>query len=141
VVIVLSTVTLAFDDPISDPDSDFNTFLRWCDIVFTICFGIEFFLKVVTFGLLFNGSLSYLRDNWNIMDFIILLLSILSLTKVQDLKFMKAIRLVRVLRPLRVISKNKGLKISVLCLVNSALDILRVFVLSMALFGVFAVFA
>ncbi len=51
---------------------------------------------------------SYLSDNWNRMDFMIVIFTIvdLSLAGNNSLPFVKVIRLMRVLRPLRFISKN-----------------------------------
>ena len=43
------------------------------DIVFTGLFFIEALLKIVAQGLVLNGPESYLRDPWNVSDFILLL--------------------------------------------------------------------
>ena len=75
-MIALSTVTLALDNPLNDPKGSLTYFLSYFDIAFTIAFGIEFLIKIITHGFVVNGSQSYLRNPWNILDFIILIFSV-----------------------------------------------------------------
>jgi len=67
---------------------------------------------MLTYGFLTNGPKSYLRNPWNILDFIIVIFSLGGL-RFKDLGIFK---MFRSLRPLRVVSKNEGLKIAVLAL-------------------------
>ncbi len=46
------------------------------DISLTAIFCIESVLKIVAFGFLLNGSKSYMRNYWNILDFIIVVLTV-----------------------------------------------------------------
>lgn len=39
--------------------------------VFVALFTLEMVLKVIAFGFIANGKLSYMRNNWNVMDFIV----------------------------------------------------------------------
>jgi hypothetical protein len=79
----------------------------------TSIFCLEGALKIFAFGFLFNGKESYLRDTWNIVDFLIIIISVLSSSiPTVDLNILKILRLFRILRPLRLISKNEGLKVS-----------------------------
>jgi len=41
-----------------------------------LIFGLEMILKILAFGFLFNGSNSYLRNSSNILDFIVISLSV-----------------------------------------------------------------
>ena len=68
-------------------------------------------LKVIAFGMIFNGRPSYLRNPWNMLDFVIIIFSILSLTPLVG--NLQIIKIFRVARPLRLISRNKGLKVAV----------------------------
>jgi len=140
ILIFCSCIVLALQRPLSDPKSQYNLNLDICDNVLTACFILEFVLKVVAFGFLFNGKNSYLRNAWNGMDFIIVLVSIISLMQTESLMFVKSIRLFRIIRPLKMITKNEGLKIAVLCLINSIKDIFRVFVVCGFFFLLFAIF-
>jgi hypothetical protein len=118
--IVVSTILLAFENPLRDPNTNSVTILFYIDIVMTAVFLAEMVVKIIALGLLCNGPESYLRVSWNVLDFLIVLVSLLSIIFSHlDLSFLKAIRMLRILRPLRLISHNKSLKIAVTSLMNS----------------------
>ena len=75
-VIVVSTVQLAADNPLSDPDSPFLISLTIVDKILTVVFSLEMLLKIIAFGFLNCGSTSYLRSIWNILDMIIVIISV-----------------------------------------------------------------
>lgn len=106
-LIIISSVLLALDNPLNDPDGILTMFLFYSDIFFTLIFAIEALMKIVAFGFVANGKNSYLRNAWNAIDFGIVLLSLVSMFITNNkLKIVKILRLLRVLRPLRVISRN-----------------------------------
>ena len=75
-------------------------------------FTLEFIIKVIVLGFFFNGPDSYLRDSWNVLDFIIVLFSLFSIfAESLDLDFLKIFRILRVLRPLRMLKHNFGMQI------------------------------
>jgi len=90
-------------------------------------------LKVFAFGFLFNKG-AYLRDLWNIMDFVIVVTSLLPL--IINFGFsVSALRAVRVLRPLRTITKIRALKMIIRTLFNSfSLVIDSVYILAFIMF-------
>ncbi|CDW82939.1 voltage-gated ion channel superfamily [Stylonychia lemnae] len=141
-IITASTVTLALDNPLNDPKGTMTAALQIIDQFFTAIFVLEAVCKILAFGLLLNGKNSYLRNPWNSLDFIILGFSLVSVVPNDkiDFKFMKAIRMLRVVRPLRVISRNQGLRIAVLSLLNSILGIFHVFTISILFFLLFGIF-
>ena len=59
---------MILEEPLSDPNSTFNHVLKDVNIVITIIFTIEMIIKIIVFGLLFNGGNSYLRNGWNTLD-------------------------------------------------------------------------
>ena len=77
--ILVSTITLAFEHPLEDPNSKKMQVLEKIDIVMTSVFCLEALLKIITMGFLLNGKKSYLRDTWNLLDFSIVILAIVSL--------------------------------------------------------------
>jgi hypothetical protein len=84
---------------------------------FFIC---EMFTKIFALGFAFNGKASYIRNPWNILDFVIVLSATISVIFVTvDLGFIKSLRVMRVLRPLRLLSKDKNLKLAISALFNS----------------------
>ena len=102
-------------------------------------FCIEALLKIFTFGFLLNGRPSYLRNPWNMLDFIIIILSILSLTPLND--SLKIIKVLRVVKPLRLISRNKGLKAAVKALALAIPSIANVTIISLLFFLIFSIIA
>ena len=77
-------------------------------------------MKIMAFGFLFNKN-AYLRDNWNILDFVIVVTAWLPLiTKGKGLNIdLRSLRTLRVLRPLRTISSIKDLKVLIKALLSS----------------------
>jgi len=103
-------------------------------------FTAELLIKVIVMGFAFNGPDSYIRDAWNIMDFIIVAFSLISIAAAGvDLGFIKILRMLRLLRPLRMISKNPGLRIAVHSLINAIPDIGNVLVVSALFLLLFAI--
>lgn len=76
ILIIISGIHLALDSPILDPKSKFVKALRIIDIVLTALFTLEAVLKIIAMGVYKNGPKSYFRSLWNILDFIIVLVSV-----------------------------------------------------------------
>ena len=53
--------------------------LKILDTIFSVIFILEAIIKIISFGFVINGPDSYLRSNWNIMDFLIVIVSIMDL--------------------------------------------------------------
>ena len=74
------------------------------------------FLKIFGYGFIMAPN-SYLRDSWNILDFVIVISGYLTLlTENDDSTAEKSLdltglRVFRVMRPLKTISSIKGLKV------------------------------
>lgn len=68
-------------------------------------------VKIIAMGF-YIGENTYFKDNWNRLDFIIVMFSFLTwfLEALfdSDLSFIVAFRALRALRPLRAVSKNEG---------------------------------
>merc|ERR1719473_417595 len=84
---------------------------------------------------------AYLRDAWNILDFVIVIVSIISLAAagVPGLKSLRSLRTLRVLRPLRLVNRYPGLKLVVNALLASGPKILDVLVVCLLFFLIFAI--
>ena len=77
------------------------------DIIFTFMFCLEALLKIISQGF-FICPMSYLRDNWSIIDFLIIISSVIDiLSSTINLGYVKIVRMLRSLRPLRFITTNK----------------------------------
>jgi hypothetical protein len=120
----------------------------YCDIFFTLIFLGEMILKLIALGFVM-GDGTYIRDNWNRIDFIIVVVSIIDLqgliTKMtgsaanNSLGFLKVLRLLRTLRPLRFISHNVQLKLIITALFDSIEPILNVLMVVLVIFFMFSI--
>jgi hypothetical protein len=80
VAILISSLLLALDNPLDDPYSSYSTTLNDIDIAFTALFSLELACKVISFGFMYNSesdSHAYIRNPWNVLDFIVVALSII----------------------------------------------------------------
>jgi len=137
VAILISSITLAIENPLNNPDSMLSQCLVIINMTMTFIFLLESLLKVVATGFLFNGKTSYLRNPWNVVDFFIVFVSISSILTSSDLSVFKAVRVLRLLRPLRLIQRNEGLKIAVQALFMAIPNILYVSVIAGLFFAIF----
>ena len=109
----------------------------------TIAFCAEAVIKIISFGFAFNGPTSYIRNAWNVLDFIIVLAALLGLfgsgENSDQLSGIKAVRILRILRPLRIISRNRGLKIAITSLFNSIPSIINLQIILLFFIFLFAI--
>ena len=111
----------------------------------SIIFVAEFVIKVVVMGF-YAGEKTYLKDPWNILDFIIVFFSImtwiLQAVASNDVSFLRGFRALRALRPLRVVSKNEGIKTVVNALLESIpalINVLLIVMLFLLVFGILGI--
>lgn len=102
---------------------------------FTAVFFLEFILKILAMGFIFESN-TYLRDGWNVLDFVVVSSSILSLVGSFNLS---AIRTIRILRPLRSIKSVPGLRILVASLLDSLPNLGNVLVFLIYLLVLFGI--
>ena len=109
----------------------------------SIIFVLEAVLKIISKGFV-KGKGTYLRDAWNVLDFLIVVTTIanwiieLALRGV-GLGFLRGFRALRALRPLRMVSKNEGMKSVVNSLLKSIPPLLNVMLISMLFYLVFGI--
>jgi hypothetical protein len=83
-LIIISSIMLAIDTPLLNPEAPGIVFAGYLDNCFTILFTIECLIKVIALGFLFNnatlrekGISPYMRDPWNMLDFVVVVASLL----------------------------------------------------------------
>ena len=100
IVILANTAVLAMEDPKATTQSPFLIML---DDVFLALYTIEMVFKIVGLGFI-CGPKTYLKDAWNILDFIIVVSAYFSMMMSGSSVNLSALRSFRVLRPLKTIS-------------------------------------
>jgi hypothetical protein len=83
-LIITSSITLVIDNPLQDPEAPIIVFVGYLDNCFTISFTLEMMVKIIALGFMFNNSVlrerkmgPYIRNPWNMLDFIVVCASIL----------------------------------------------------------------
>ncbi|KAM3860115.1 voltage-dependent T-type calcium channel subunit alpha-1G [Diretmus argenteus] len=145
VIIFLNCITIAMERPRIDPSSAERIFLTLSNYIFTAIFVTEMTVKIVALGWCF-GDKSYLRSSWNILDGMLvfisvidILVSLISNSGTKILGMLRVLRLLRTLRPLRVISRAPGLKLVVETLMSSLKPIGNIVVICCAFFIIFGI--
>jgi len=60
-MITVTSLALAFENPLNNPESRFNEILVILEYISTVIFVVEAGLKIVAFGFFFNGDKSYIK--------------------------------------------------------------------------------
>jgi hypothetical protein len=115
-----SSLLLAAETPSVIEGSSLDTGLFVTSILFTVLFSIEIVLKVIAFGFLYPTDSAYCRNGWNILDLIVVVISIIGfMIEGSSVDFVKGFRAARALRPLRLIQRAPGLRRVVNTLIKS----------------------
>ncbi|XP_076443926.1 sodium channel protein 1 brain-like [Babylonia areolata] len=142
-VIILSSVMLAFEDfnYQQTKHSVLRDIIRYANYTFAVVFTLEMIIRWMA-----NGMTQYFTSAWNIIDFIVVVVSVLAVVTADDaeksggnLSDLSAFRALRAFRPLRVVSRIEGMKIVVNSLMRAIPAILNVFVVSLLFWLIFCV--
>ena len=115
-----------------------NSVIEGSELIFTTIFTLEMLTKVVAMGFLVNKG-SYLRDGWNVMDFIVVVISLVSLLPGAGSNA-SALRVIRVLRPLRTLSVLPGMRTLIGTIIRSVPMIGNVVLFCIFFFTIFGIF-
>ncbi|CAB1112699.1 unnamed protein product [Ectocarpus sp. CCAP 1310/34] len=139
-LIVLSSLTLALDSPLRDPDSTAAEALGTLELALTFLFVLEGVLKVCASGFYFM-PLAYLRDAWNVLDFGVVMVSVVQLFLVRGagLSGLRSLRALRALRPLRIVKRFPGLKLVLEALIGSVQGVFNVAAVCFLFYIIFAI--
>ena len=136
-LIIANCVTLAMASPLDDPASNKAKVLSGIEMFFSIAFTLELLAKIVAMGF-YTDDNAYMRDNWNILDFLIVTLGWLS-EITGGSGGLTAMRAMRVLRPLRTIKGIPELKRIIEGLISSLPQLTTVFGLCFGCYILFGI--
>ena len=103
--IVISCVTLALETPLGDPESEMTDILYFIDLLVTFAYTFEMLVKISAWGFVCAGKDSYIRDPWNIIDFLVVAIYLFGVIGGESVRF----HFVRLLRTLRVLHLLKAI--------------------------------
>ncbi|CAH1378096.1 unnamed protein product [Tenebrio molitor] len=138
VCIMVSSALLALEDPIPTPGSEMGNILKIFDYVFTAIFSGELLLKTISYGCILHDG-AFLRSAFNVLDLVVVCVSIVSIYSQGAMSVVKILRVLRVLRPLRAINRAKGLKHVVQCVIVAVKTIGNIVLVTCLLQFMFAV--
>ena len=131
-IIIINSVFLIFET-IKSLDS----ISTYSNIIFTVIFLIEFFMKVIAYGFILEDN-TYLRDPWNWLDFIVVITGVLSFLPSISANLL-ALRTFRLIRPLKSISFMPNMRLFITTLINSIVDLGTVFLMMIFFCLIFAI--
>ncbi|XP_053174294.1 voltage-dependent L-type calcium channel subunit alpha-1D isoform X2 [Scomber japonicus] len=152
--IFANCVALAIYIPFPGDDSNStNQELETVEYAFLIIFTIETFLKIIAYGLVMHQN-SYVRNGWNMLDFVIVIVGLFSvvlemITKDADSGSqsggkpggfdVKALRAFRVLRPLRLVSGVPSLQVVLNSIIKAMVPLLHIALLVLFVIIIYAI--
>ncbi|XP_053915552.1 sodium channel protein type 5 subunit alpha isoform X3 [Cuculus canorus] len=109
--------------------------LSWTEHVFTAIYTGEILIKVLARGLFWN-EFTFLRDPWNCLDLVVIVITYVTMFK--SMGKISALRTFRVLRTLKAVSVIPGLKVIVNSLIESVKKLTDVLILTVFCLSIFA---
>ncbi|XP_053509576.1 calcium channel, voltage-dependent, L type, alpha 1D subunit, a isoform X2 [Ictalurus furcatus] len=163
IAIFANCVALAIYIPFPEDDSNStNHDLETVEYAFLIIFTIETFLKIIAYGLVMHQN-AYVRNGWNMLDFVIVVIGLFSVTLEVLTKEggqqavgspapsshghggkpggfdVKALRAFRVLRPLRLVSGVPSLQVVLNSIIKAMVPLLHIALLVLFVIIIYAI--
>ncbi|XP_033482973.1 calcium channel, voltage-dependent, L type, alpha 1D subunit, a isoform X8 [Epinephelus fuscoguttatus] len=163
IAIFANCMALAVYVPFPEDDSNStNHDLETVEYAFLIIFTIETFLKIIAYGLVMHQN-AYVRNGWNMLDFVIVVIGLFSvvlelLTKEEKSDGeesnhpsmhghggkpggfdVKALRAFRVLRPLRLVSGVPSLQVVLNSIIKAMVPLLHIALLVLFVIIIYAI--
>jgi len=148
--IVISLIIMALDSP-CEQDMRIKKLILTIDAISTFIFLLEAVFKSISFGFLFNGENSYLRYEYNIIDFLSLVLSIIYLIfsakstldkeslldSGKGIQILRVIKLLRLVRIIKVIELSKSLQAALRAYYKSCIQMLKLILIECLIILIF----
>ena len=135
-LIIVNSLFLALEDPTT---SNQAAYLDAAETIFLYIYTVEMVLKILGLGFVFNRG-SYLRDPWNILDFVIVVSGYIPLLISSGGGInLSSLRSLRVLRPLKTVTAIKKLRSLILTIFNAVPYLLEIMVVLVFVFLIFAI--
>ncbi|XP_028397956.1 voltage-dependent L-type calcium channel subunit alpha-1D-like [Dendronephthya gigantea] len=139
ITIFANCAALAAYQPFPREDSStVNDNLEKAEYSFVTIFTIESILKIIAYGFLFHPG-AYLRNPWNILDFVIVIMGLMTIALGQTWGNVKALRAFRVLRPLRLVSGVPSLQVVLNSILKAMLPLFHIALLVVFVVIIYAI--
>ncbi|CAH1786622.1 unnamed protein product [Owenia fusiformis] len=140
--IIANCIVLALENHLPENDKTaLSTQLDETEVYFLAIFCVEAVLKIVALGFILHKG-SYLRNVWNIMDFIVVVTGLLTKFIGQSENVgidLRTLRAVRVLRPLKLVSGIPSLQVVLKSIIRAMAPLLQIGLLVLFAIIIFAI--
>ena len=127
--IVANIIVLALEEHLPKQDRTMLTIhLAYTEPYFLGIFCAEALLKILALGFILHKG-SYLRNSWNIMDFIVVVTGLIPYTGLNITLNLRLLRSFRVLRPLKLITNVSSLQVVLKSIAKAMVPLLHILVL------------
>ncbi|XP_052673838.1 voltage-dependent calcium channel type A subunit alpha-1-like isoform X25 [Crassostrea angulata] len=136
--IIANCIVLALEEHLpKDDKTPLAVQLEETEIYFVVIFLVEALLKIVALGFVLHKG-AYLRNIWNIMDFVVVVTGIITMAASSQLD-LRTLRAVRVLRPLKLVSGIPSLQVVLKSIIRAMTPLLQVCLLVIFAIIIFAI--
>ncbi|XP_055309467.1 voltage-dependent calcium channel type A subunit alpha-1-like isoform X3 [Sitodiplosis mosellana] len=140
ITIIATCVTMAMEEHLPDNDrTPLAMKLEEAEPIFLGIFCVEAVCKILANGLVLHPN-SYLRDVWNIMDFVVITSALLTMIPALRGKMnLKILRAIRVLRPLKLVARVPSLQVVLFSILKAMAPLLQIALLVLFAIIIFAI--
>ncbi|XP_071506831.1 voltage-dependent calcium channel type A subunit alpha-1-like isoform X9 [Diadema antillarum] len=142
--IIANCVVLALDTHLPEKDkTPRSQSLEETEVYFLAIFCLEAAIKIIALGFLLHED-SYLRNGWNIMDFIVVVTGTVSVVEANNQSQsggfdLRTLRAVRVLRPLKLVSGIPSLQVVLKSIIRAMAPLLQIALLILFVIIIFSI--
>ncbi|XP_069119459.1 voltage-dependent calcium channel type A subunit alpha-1-like isoform X4 [Argopecten irradians] len=137
--IIANCIVLALEEHLPDDDrTPLALQLEATEMYFLGIFCVEALLKIVALGFCLHRG-SYLRNVWNIMDFVVVVTGFITIYASSSQFDLRTLRAVRVLRPLKLVSGIPSLQVVLKSIIRAMAPLLQVCLLVLFAITIFAI--
>lgn len=152
--VIVSLIILALDSPLT-VSRTITLAIYYLDLITTVIFIIEVMLKFVAIGFLFNGSYSYMRNLFNVLELTSVVLSVTYIinnsytvfdpdnqNKVNSANItFRIIKMFRIVRVFKIVSRFRTLQAAMSALLVSVKQMLNIILIGSVFIFIFAIIA
>lgn len=139
--ILVSCIIIALENPTWNSIFVWQAIFGTFEMFFFIIFSFEMICKIIAYGFVLHPK-SYLRNGWNVLDFIVVLSNLVSIVVGAvagvELSFLRAARAFRVLK---LLSRTEASRLVIRVLIFSLGKVVNVIVFSCGIWTIFAIMA
>ncbi|XP_064650227.1 voltage-dependent calcium channel type A subunit alpha-1-like isoform X7 [Lineus longissimus] len=137
--IIANCIVLAMEEHLPKKDKTVLAVqLESVEVYFLGIFCFEALLKITALGFILHKG-SYLRNVWNIMDFVVVVTGFITLFAVNSQFDLRTLRAVRVLRPLKLVSGIPSLQVVLKSILKAMAPLLQIGLLVLFAIVIFAI--